>query len=185
MRLPELDGTTMTEAQRAVRDRIVAGPRGDVPGPLKVWLHSPELAERAEALGAFCRYRSALPPRLSELAILVTGAVWRAGYEWASHEAHGLRAGLSPALLDAVRRGERPEGMTEEEAAVHDFARELHRDRTVSGATYARAEAVLGRLALVDLVGICGYYTLICMTINAFAVPLPPGSPDPFPGETP
>lgn len=185
MRLPELDEPTMTPEQRAIHHAIRSGPRGDVPGPLKVWLHSPALAERAQALGAFCRYQSSLPPRLSELAILVTGAVWRAGYEWASHEGHALKAGLSPALVDALRRGERPEGMTAEEAAVHDFAAELHRDRTVSPGTYARAEAALGRLALVDLVGICGYYTLICMTINAFEVPLPPGARDPFRGETP
>lgn len=183
MRLPDLDEATLTPEQREVHDRIKAGPRGVVVGPLRVWLTSPALAERAQELGAFCRYHSALPPRLSELAILVTGAHWRSGFEWATHAPIGLAAGLSPEVVEAVRRGERPEGMTGEEEAVHDFATELQRDRFVSPATYARAEAALGRRALVDLVGILGYYTLISMTINAFEVPLPPGAEDPFPGE--
>lgn len=181
MRLPDLDETALTAEQRAVHDRIKAGPRGAVVGPLRVWLASPALAERAQELGAFCRYHSSLPPRLSELAILVTGAHWRSGFEFAHHAPIGIEAGLSPALVEALRRGERPEGMTEEEAAVHDFARALHRDRSVSRATYDRAETALGPTALVDLVGILGYYTLISMTINAFEVPLPAGAADPFP----
>lgn len=185
MRLPDLDERHLTPEQRAVHDRIEAGPRGVVAGPLRVWLRSPELAERAQELGAFCRYRSSLPPRLSELAILVTGAHWRSGFEFATHAPLGIAAGLSPALVEAVRKGERPEGMTDEERAVHDLALELNRERFVSAATYARAEALLGQVALVDLVGILGYYTLICMTINAFEVPVPAGAPDPFPGGRP
>lgn len=185
MRLPDLDETALTPEQRTIHDRIKAGPRGVVVGPLRVWLTSPGLAERAEALGAFCRYGTALPPRLSELAILVVGADWRSGFEWATHAPIALAAGVPEAAVEAIRRGERPEGMDAAMAAVHDVAAELLRDRRVGEATYRRAEAALGAVALVDLVGILGYYTLICMTINAFEVPLPPGAPDPFPGDAP
>lgn len=180
MRLPDVDETILTPEQRAVYDGIKAGPRGVVVGPLRVWLTSPSLAQRAQELGAFCRYETSLPPRLSELAILVTGAHWRAGFEWATHAPIGLQAGLEPGLVETVRQGRRPEGMTDEEAAVHDFAAELQQAKFVSPETYARAERVLGRLGLVDLVGILGYYTLISMTINAFEIPLPPGAEDPF-----
>lgn len=185
MRLPDLDESRLTPEQQVVSDRIKAGPRGVLAGPLRVWLTSPALAERAQELGAFCRYHSSLPTRLSELAILVTGAYWRSGFEFAHHAPIGIAAGLSPALVEALRMGERPEGMADDESAVHDVASELHRDKFVSPATYARAEAVLGQVALVDLVGILGYYTLISMTINAFEVPLPPGAADPFPGDRP
>lgn len=180
MRLPDLDEDHLTPEQRTVHDRIAAGPRGRVEGPLRVWLRSPALAERAQELGAFCRYRSSLPPHLSELAILVTGVHWRAGFEFAVHAPLALAAGLSPSQVEALRRQDRPEGMTAEQAAVHDLAVELHRDRAVSSATYARAEAALGAVGLVDLVGILGYYTLISMTINVFEVPLPAGAADPF-----
>lgn len=174
-RTPELDESQLTEAQRAVYDRIVAGPRGKVVGPLRVWLQSPDLADRAQALGQFARYDSALPPRLSELAILVTARLWSSGFEWAHHAPIGRKAGLSDAVVDAIGAGLRPAFAADDEAAVFDFAVELHRDRAVSDGVYQRALDVLGTRALVDLVGICGYYTLISMTINAFEVPIDHG----------
>lgn len=178
-----LDEATLTPEQRKVHDDILAGPRGVVVGPLRVWLFNPGLADAAQRLGAYCRYGTALPPRLSELAILVVGAHWRSGFEWAVHAPIAIRAGVAPDAAEAIRQGRRPATLDEEEAAVHDFARELLDTRFVSDATFARAGRVLGQTAVIDLTGILGYYTLISMTINAFAVPLPEGAPDPFPKE--
>ena len=70
MRLVPPDPATLTEDQRRVYDQITNGPRGQVRGPLAIWLHRPGLAETAQSLGAYCRYGSSLEPRLSELAIL-------------------------------------------------------------------------------------------------------------------
>lgn len=182
-RPPFLDEAHLTDAQKPIYDAILNGPRGIVEGPLRVWLQSPGLADRAQALGAFCRYDTTLTPELSELAILVTGAFWKSGFEWAVHAPIAAKAGISPDVIEAIRQGRRPDGMDDTAAAVHDFAAELHRHRVVSDATYARAEAALGLQGVVDLVGILGYYTLISMTINAFHVPLPDGATDPFPAE--
>ena len=181
-RLPDLTLETMSPEQRQVHDMIASGPRGVVEGPLKVWLHSPELAERAQALGAFCRYGTSLPQRLSELAILITGAHWRAGFEWHVHAPIAIKAGIDPEAAEALRTGATPAFARQDDAAVHAFATELLRTRTVSAATYARAQAALGPRGVVDLVGVLGYYGFISMTINAFAVPLPPGAPEPFAG---
>jgi 4-carboxymuconolactone decarboxylase len=151
-----------------------------VQGPLKVWLNSAELADRAQALGAFCRYGTVLPPRLSELAIITTGAFWKAGFEWAVHAPIALKAGLDPDAVEAIRKGEQPSFSNTDEVAVHAFANELLHNRRVSNETYERAEQEVGSRALVDLVGILGYYGLICLTINAFEVPVPEGAPEPF-----
>ena len=86
-RLPELDEAALTAHQQKVFDDIASGPRGNVYGPLRVWLQSPGLAETAQALGQYARYDSALPEHLSELAILVTARYWSSGFEW-SHHAH-------------------------------------------------------------------------------------------------
>ncbi|MDE2007573.1 MAG: carboxymuconolactone decarboxylase family protein [Rhodospirillales bacterium] len=179
-RLPDLSPAAMSPEQKRVHDMIASGPRGRVEGPLRVWLHSPELAERAQALGAFCRYGTTLPPRLSELAILITGAHWRAGFEWHIHAPIAIAAGIAPAAAEALRTGAVPRFAQEDEAAVHAFASELLRDRTVSDATFARARAALGDRGVVDLVGVLGYYGFISMTINGFAVALPEGAADPF-----
>ncbi len=179
-RIPDLDPTRLTPDQKRIHDEIVSGPRGKVEGPLRVWLTSPGLADRAQALGAFCRYGTSLEPRLSELAILVTGAYWRAGFEWHVHAPIGLKAGLDPAAVESIRSGAEPALTKDDEKAVYAFSRELLANRRVSDATYAFAEQKLGRLGVVDLVGVLGYYGLISMTINAFEVPVPRGEKEPF-----
>ena len=180
-RLPDIVPEELSPEQRRVYEAILSGPRGIVEGPLRVWLNSPELADRAQALGAFCRYGTVLPPRLSELAIITTGAYWKAGFEWAVHAPIALKAGLDPEAVEAIRTGQGPRFEKADEAVVHAFAHELLHNRKVSDETYRRAEAELGSRALVDLVGILGYYGLISLTIVAFEVPLPEGAPEPFP----
>jgi 4-carboxymuconolactone decarboxylase len=179
-RVPDLVPEALDPEQRRVHDAIVAGPRGAVRGPLRVWLQSAQLADHAQALGAFCRFGTSLPPRLSELAILVTAQWWRASFEWQAHAPAAVEAGVDPAAVEAIRAGRTPELQREDEAALYAFARELTETRHVSDATYRRAAAALGVKALVELVGILGYYTLISMTINAFEVPLPADAPEPF-----
>ena len=162
-------------------DQILSGPRGIVEGPLRVWVNSPGLADKAQALGAFCRYGTSLPQRLSELAIITTGAHWRAGFEWAVHAPIALKAGLAPDVVEAIRTGREPSFTQEDERAVYAFSSELLRNRRVADATFRLAFDTLGQLGLVDLVGVLGYYGLISMTINAFEVPLPEGAEEPFP----
>lgn len=175
-RLPELRPDQMSPEQQRVHDEIAAGPRGQVVGPLKVWLHSPELADRTQKLGAYVRFHSTLPPELSELAILVTAQAWRADFEWYSHVGPARAAGISDAVIEAIRTGADPALEEARSRAVYALARELHETRSLSEETHAHAEAALGRQQLVDLVGLLGYYTLVAMTLNAFDVPTPDGS---------
>ena len=179
-RIAPLDPATLTDDQRPVYDAIVAGPRGRVEGPLRVWLESPALADRAQALGAFCRYDSSLPPRLSELAIIVTGAFWRAGFEFFIHAPLAEKAGIPAVAIEAIRTGLEPAFAHDDERVVHEFTKELLTTRRVSDATYARAREILGERGVVDLVGIVGYYGLISLTINAFEVEVPAPAADPF-----
>lgn len=179
-RIPDWTVDSLSPEQRRVHDAIVAGPRGKVEGPLRVWLQSPALAEHAQALGAFCRFGTSLPPRLSELAILVTGAYWRAGFEWHIHAPIALKAGLAPAVAEAIRVGATPEFAKADEAAVYRFARELLETRAVSDAAYRAVEAQIGATGVVELVAILGYYGLISMTIKAFQVPVPADAAEPF-----
>lgn len=179
-RIPDWTVETLSPAQRTVHDAILSGPRGIVEGPLRVWLQSPQLAQNAQALGAFCRFGTSLPPRLSELAILITGAYWRAGFEWHVHAPIAIKAGVSPDVAEAIRVDTAPKFAQADEAAVYMFARELLENRAVSDATYRGAEQHVGKTGVVDLVGVLGYYGLISMTIVAFQVPIPNDGPEPF-----
>ncbi len=175
-----IDETRLEPDARRVWQRIANGPRGEVAGPLRVWMQSPEFADLAQDLGRFVRYDSSLPPILSELAIIVTARMWSAAFEWSQHAPLALNAGLPAATVNAIGRGERPEIRDIRQKAVFDVAVELHRDRGLGDAAFSQALDVLGRKATVELVGLCGYYTLISMTINAFGVPAkqPPSLPE-------
>lgn len=175
MRLAPPDPATMTAEQKRVHDLIAAGPRGRVRGPLAIWLHRPQLAEAAQALGAYCRYGSSLEPRLSELAILTMAVCWKAEFEWFAHKPIALKAGLDPEVVEALRTGQPPAFSDDEARIVHAVTVALAQRRALPDALHDRALSILGQERLVDLIGICGYYTLISMTLIAFDVPLPDG----------
>ena len=172
-RLPKPEQDEMTPEQRAVHDRILSGPRGAVQGPLAIWLHRPELADRAQQLGVYCRYGSSLPPRLSELAILTTARIWDAGFEWETHRPPALAAGLSEDIVNALEKDITPQFQAEDEELVYLFTRELNLKRSVSDLLFERTVSCLGRDGTVDLVGVLGYYSLISITIKAFDIPPP------------
>lgn len=166
---------TLSEEQRRVYEAIASGPRGQVRGPLAIWLHRPGLAQAAQALGAYCRYGSSLDPRLSELAILTMATLWKSEFEWWAHKPIALKAGLSSDIVEALQQGKQPRFAEDETRMVYSVVKELTEQRQLSDKTYNEAREVLGEERLVDLVGVCGYYTLISMTINAFEVPIPEG----------
>lgn len=175
-RLPELPREAMSGEQRRIHDEIVAGPRGRVQGPLKVWLNSPGLADAAQKLGAYLRFGSHLPPRLSELAIIVTGAHYKAEFEWYAHVRFAHEAGIPEAVTEAIREGETPELTDADQRVVHAVALELTRDHKLTEATFDEAVAVLGLPALADLIAMVGYYGLVSLTLNAFEIAAPDGS---------
>jgi len=179
-RIPELRTDQMSSQQLRVHDEILAGPRGSLQGPFHAWLYSPGLADPAQKLGEFCRFSSALPKRLSELAILVIARYWCAQFEWHAHAPMAISAGISAAAVEAIQISEKPLLNADDERLVYDFVSELLESRTVSQSTYDQAEATLGRLGVVDLVGIVGYYCLVSITLNVFDMPLPNGEAPPL-----
>jgi 4-carboxymuconolactone decarboxylase len=179
-RFSPLDIASLTAAQRHVYDQIATGPRGAVTGPLCVWLRSPELASRAQSLGEYCRYNTSLSKRLSELAIMITAAHWRALYEWEAHKPHALSAGIKPEVLSAIFERDTPAFDRTDERATYMFAQELLATRRVSDQTWQLAHQNLGEASVVDLIGVLGYYGLISMTIVAFDIRPPSETPDPI-----
>jgi 4-carboxymuconolactone decarboxylase len=180
MRIPDWKPEELSPSQRKVHDAIVAGPRGKVEGPLRVWLMSPGLAERAQELGSFCRFNTTLPPRLSELAIITTGAFWKAGFEWHVHAPLAVKAGVPSGAVEAIRVGTKPNFEKADEAAVYEFSHELLKSHRVPDVIYTHAIKTLGLQSVVELVGVVGYYSLIAMTINAFEISVPNGTGELF-----
>jgi len=160
----------LTAEQQKVHDAIVSGPRGAVRGPLGVWLWRPELAQHAQRLGQYCRYDSSLPKRLSELAILITGRYWGAEFEWQHHKPIALEAGIEENIIEAIRNEQTPSFTNADEQCVYDVATSIYKTKLVPDTVYQSAIKTLGQDAVVDLVGVLGYYAFISITINIFEV---------------
>ena len=175
MRLTSLAPADLNEAQRHAEEEAVAGVRGRVPAPMRAWIHSPTFASRAQQLGAFVRYGTSLAPALSELAILLTARHAACSYVWNAHAPEARKGGLDPALIAALARGETPVPEDPEVAVVIDYVSSLLATNRVSAEQHHCAVAAFGEAGLVELIGVVGYYTLVSMTMNAFAVELPAG----------
>jgi 4-carboxymuconolactone decarboxylase len=176
--LPSLE--ELTPEQLRVHEEVVSGPRGRVVGPLRAVIHSPELAERWSRLGEFLRYRTVLPRRLNELAIIVTGRRWGAQLEFHVHAAEGIAAGLDPALVEAIRLGQPPVIEDEAEREIYDYARQIQTTGQVEEETYRAVEQRWGARGVVELTAVIGYYTMVSMTLNAHGIPLPDGAQPPL-----
>ena len=172
-RYDEVDPDNLTPAQQAVADAIAGGPRGSLRGPFVPWLLSPEMADPAQRLGAFLRFRSVLPPRLKELAILFTARRWDAGFEWSVHAKLALEAGLPRPVVEAVGRGDTPAFDDPDAALIWRACREMYETRRFSDETFAALKALLGPQGVAELAGLLGYYALVSITLNAFEVPAP------------
>ncbi len=172
-RLGPLSMEQMTNAQRVVAQAIIDGPRGAVYGPFVPLLRSPELMQHAQRMGEYLRFRSAIGPRLSELAILVTARQWNQKVEWAIHAPIAAKCGIDRAIIDAIATRQPPPGLREDEAAVIDFCTELHCQKAVCDATYAKARSLFGEHGIVDLMGLNGYYTFLAMIMNSARTAVP------------
>ena len=179
-RMPQIPLEKMTPAQRAVADAIVSGPRGGMRGPFNSWLRSPELADRLQKVGEYVRFNTSLDKRLNEMAILMTAQHWGSQYEWYAHAPLALKAGLDPAIVNALGEGRKPDAMKEDEAIVWEFTTQLRRARNVDDAIYARAVEKFGENGIVDLIAVNGYYDVVSMTLNVARVAPPDGETMPF-----
>lgn len=169
---------TMSATQRRLYDNTVRVLGGPV-GPRMVLLNHEPLAETWAALGDVIKNAS-YPARLRELVVLMIARHWRADFEWYAHEKQARAAGLPEAVIDAVRRGQRPAFDDQADAAIHDYCDAIQRRHVVEDAVYDRAYAVLGKIGIIELTALIGQYTGVAITLVAHRIMLPDGQLSPF-----
>ena len=174
-RIPLVEPDTLNPEQRRVYDRIVAGPRRAMVGPLRAVLHNPELASPWQELGALVRYGTTIPARLKEIAILVTARRWNADLEWQIHEEAARTAGVPDAVIEAIRDAVAPTFTDPAEGEVYEFVRALQETGRVPDAAYQDVLTRHGTIGVVELTALVGYYTMVAMTLNAHEIALPQG----------
>lgn len=174
-RLPRIPPEQWNEEQKKVAAAIASGPRGEVRGPFLALLRSPGLAHTVQQVGEYLRFKCPLDRRIAEMATLMAARHWTQQYEWQSHYKHAMKAGLSPAVAQAIAEGRRPAGMKPDEEALHDMLTEVLHNRSVCDATYARAVAAFGEQGVIELIAVAGYYAMLAMILNVARKELPAG----------
>ena len=183
VRRDELDAAGQDVWDRIVgtRGEQLVGGDGALVGPFNAFVHAPDVGKHLASLGAVVRFRTSIERRLSEVAIITVGARWKAEFEWWAHARMAREHGVPDAVVDAIGKGEEPPFAANDERIIYSVAHELTNAGQVSQASYDAARDLLGEAGLVELVSLCGYYTLISYLLNAFAVPLPPGAREMWP----
>jgi 4-carboxymuconolactone decarboxylase len=179
-RMPAIPLEKMTDLQKKYAEEIINGPRGALYGPFVPLIRSPELMDRAQRVGEYLRYKSAIGTKLSELVILITARQWTQQVEWAIHESIAIKSGIKAEVVRAIADGRYPRDISEDEQIVYDFCTELHVNKSIADATYARAVKRFGEQGVIDMLGINGYYTFLAMIMNGTRTAVPDGKPAPL-----
>ena len=180
-RFKPLTSDTLTPEQQTMVTDLLAGSRTSLDGPFNAYLRSPDMGNIAQKLGEYVRFRTSVPRKLNEMAIILTARHWSSQYQWYAHKPMAIAAGLSESVADDIAAGRRPSAMKADEAVVYDFCAEMRERHRVSDATFAAAVSLLGEQGVMDLVAAMGYYDLVSMTLNLDRYPLPANAQPPFP----
>jgi 4-carboxymuconolactone decarboxylase len=179
-RFPQLSLDELDDRQRALAEEILKVSSVGLSGPYNPMLRSPVMGERLFQLMDYLRFKTSLPRRLNELAILIQARLWTSQVEWHAHHPIATKAGLSESLTADLKEGKRPAAMQPDEAAVYDFCMELSTTHAVSDAMFERARSILGEQQVVDLIAVSGTYVTVAMLLNAAEEPVPAGKPPPL-----
>jgi 4-carboxymuconolactone decarboxylase len=183
-RFPQLTFEQLNTYQKPLGEQILKVSSVGLGGPYNPLLRSPVLGQRMFDLLYYLRWNSSVPLRLNEMAILITGRLWRSQVEWFAHAPLAIKAGLSPEIVADLKAQKRPANMKPDEAAVYDFVTELSTKHQVSDETFARAKQLLGEQQVVDLTALTGTYVTVAMILAMAEEGVPPGKEPPFqPGD--
>jgi len=170
-RFPPIDPLLWTADMGEAVAELVASPRGEMRGPFVPLLRSPGLLDRAQKLGAFIRYECSIEPRLREFAICVVARFWSQPYEWNAHARLAKKEGVALATLSSLRDGQSHPDMPVDELLVFDCCTKLLVEHQLDDQTFERAVTMLREQTLIDLAGLCGYYTMLAMVMNLARTP--------------
>jgi 4-carboxymuconolactone decarboxylase len=179
MRLPKLTPDQYTARQKEVADKHTAR-REYIGGPYNVWIHSPELFEKASAISNYMRFDCGLPVKLREFGILVTARYWDAQFSWNAHVDKAIAAGIPEDVVRDLAAKKRPNFRADDERVYYNFAMEMLDNHFVSDETFNEARKLFGDRTLVDLIGSIGYFTMLQICLNSAQVDLQADRKPPF-----
>jgi len=179
-RIESIGPESLDENQRAYWESVVSGPRGASLGQsphslgalFDTWLRAPAAGQPAAQLGEQLRFFGSLDDSLREMVTLTVAAHWGAAFEFWAHATAAKSAGLNEKVIDALRDGHTPP-LPDQELLVYSAVGDLLQAKNIEDAVYDNLRSLLGEPGLVELVMVVGYYSMVCITMRAFAIELP------------
>lgn len=172
VRIKEIPENELSPEQSKVFKDLVAG-RGRLLTPYKIWIHSPRVAAAMETIGTFLNKKSSLSEREVELVICIIANHWKGDYVWTVHVKTCVDLGMSPAIFEAIHDGKTPTFDNDRERAVYEFSKISMEPGGGSDEVFARAEKLLGRNGMAEVLVLLGYYSSVAMGMKLHRVPVP------------
>jgi len=136
------------------------------------------VATRVGALGEHLRFHGVLPEKVRELVILRFAVRQQFGYVWSHHQRAAKLAGISQQAIDELTAGKLPEDLSESSRAVLEAVDAVVSKRSIPADVQARVVKAHGNAGAVEIVALCGLYTIMGYTVRAFDIPLEEGLPE-------
>ncbi len=186
-RLPLFDPAHLTDAQRSLFDTLKATwirfadrsgvqattEDGRLIGPFNPFLLHPEVTEKLSDFQVAELSHTTLAPRVREVVVIMTGAIWRAEYELYAQTGVAEKTGLSDDAIAALAKGVIPDGLGDDERIAARVARDLLTQRRIDDDLYRDAERAFGTIGLFDITAVIGVYQTVCSMLALFEVPAP------------
>lgn len=167
LQTPRLEPLSDDELDPETRERFGGGPILNI---FRTLAHHPKLLKRWLVFGNHVLARSTLTPRERELAILRTGWLCRAGYEWGQHVSIARQSGVTDAEIERVADGPAAPGWSEADRALLYAVDELRADAFITDATWAALSQHFSKEQVLDLIFAVGQYQLVSMALNSLGV---------------
>jgi len=171
-RIPHIPPEDLSDAQTQLLARVAHG-RRRVPTPFRIWLHHPDLGERLRELGEVLSQPTKLTDAQTRLAILLLARRWHATYVFSMHAREARKAGLSDAVIEALRDGREPPLSNADDRLVYALAASFAAAEPTSDDLFARATSVLGHDGIAELLALTGYFTAVALAMKLYQVPVP------------
>jgi len=171
-RLPD-PTDTLAGADRDIYERMLAARKSrgtGVYGPYTALLNHPELAERIERLGYFLKFESVLPRDIYQFVVLSFSRRMGMEFTWADHIGPARESGLPETIIAAIKSGEGD--IAEPYASVKRCMEEVLSFRSIPDGLQSRIVELYGVKGLIEVVALCGLYSLIGMVNVSFDVPI-------------
>ena len=173
---------TLQGADRATFDHM-ASARAHAEGRAQLgevyvrMFNNPGVATKVGALGEHLRFHGVLPDAVRELVILRFAARQGYGYEWSHHQRPAKLAGISQDVIDALTTGQVPDSLPDASRAALEAVDAVVAKRSIPAEVQRRFVDAHGNAGIVELVVLCGLYTIMGYMTTAFDIELESGFP--------